>query len=754
MLYDLFLQYRSEDTQDPISTTIKKLADDSFKSSTSESQAQQQQPGVVKRIRIPIACVTCRHKKIKCDGQTPCSHCEKFKVNCVYPVATKPVNQEYVETLENRLKSVESHLKELLARGMSLEQTPDSEEHLSYPFLSQPLQTMDDDPSYSYPSSVIGTSPAPSQTPLSRMAHRDASRSSTPTTHCGQSNKRPPKHLPIVEDEFSRTLDSVVGSFRVTQDGRARYLPKLTGEQEESFTDARTYGSARPAGLYPVDIMGTLDWETVDLPQPYTLPTAILPPKAIATLMNVYFNSVHTFLPILHKASFLSLCQEGEYRIPPFLLMSMLAVASRHLSVADIQQIPGIAHLKGASPGGVAGSGKRQDENHHHALFDYARTLLDTYLDIPRLSTIQGLLLLTYYQIKEKRAGHFVRARMYLTMATRMAKDMGFSQISPSDQPNFENLTTVQTTNTGGSVSSVDENPSSHQQHSRPSAQQTAEVPTQSTTEMMLEKKAVIQQEHQLAWLGCYFLDGLTSDALGQECLIPNTALDVAALMREATTTRDTSHGAALIFWYHHLQLVHIQRRICDLNRSRNNAPSSQWHRNTLDVVHESTEVQSIDEAMRSWVQFLPSHLIYLGSHELPSYYTLYLHRFYYSLKILLYRPLISSSTLRGQLSESNSPISICTQSALLMTRIGEIIFQNYSWPWPGCGLFGYHMIQVAEIHVFSMVLTEQATTGPIIESAAEAMDLFGRTMNLIKGYISLAGITDLQSDVMALEQT
>ncbi|KAG0339653.1 hypothetical protein BG000_001672 [Podila horticola] len=747
---------KSDDKQD---STSKKLTDDSSKLSTPESKDSKGQSvpgGVVKRIRIPIACVTCRHKKIKCDGQTPCSHCEKFKVDCIYPVATKPVNQEYVETLENRLKSVESHLKELLARGMSLDGTP-AEEHLSYPLPSQPLHNLDDDPSHSYSSSVIGTSPAPSQTPLSRISHMDTSRSSTPTTRPNKRHSDTPGYLPIVEDEYSRTLDSIVGSFRVSQDGCARYLPKLTGGGEESFSDARTYGSAKPAGLYAVDIVGTLDWETVDLPQPYTLPTAILPPKAIATLMNVYFNSVHTFLPILHKASFLSLCQEGEYRIPPFLLMSMLAVASRHLSVAEIQQIPGIAHLKGASPGGATGSGKRQDENHHHALFDYARTLLDTYLDIPRLSTIQGLLLLTYYQTKEKRVGHFLRARMYLAMATRMAKDMGLSQIYPSEQQTFETAT-LRTTNTGDSISSVDESPSSRQRHSGQRPTPTPQVPSQGTTEMMLEKQAIIQQERQLAWLGCYFLDGLTSDASGQECLITNSALDVPALTREATTSKDTTHGAALIYWYHHLQLIHIQRRICDLSRSRNNAHSfsnPQWHRSIVDVVHESTEVQSIDEAMRNWIQFLPSHLVYLGSPGLPSYYTLYLHRFYYSLKILLYRPLISSSALRGQLSESKSPISICTQSALLMTRIGETIFQNYSWPWPGCGLFGYHMIQAAEMHVFSMVLTEQMMTGPTTESvASEALDLFGRTLNLIKGYISLAGVADLQPDVMILEQT
>ncbi|KAG0361315.1 hypothetical protein BG005_008608 [Podila minutissima] len=745
-----------DDKQD---STSKMLTDDSSKPSTPESKDSKGQPppgGVVKRIRIPIACVTCRHKKIKCDGQTPCSHCEKFKVDCIYPVATKPVNQEYVETLENRLKSVESHLKELLARGMSHDGTP-VEEHLSYPLPSQPLHILDDDPSHSHPSSVIGTSPAPSQTPLSRISHMDASRSSTPTTWPNKRHSDTPGHLPIVEDEYSRTLDSIVGSFKVSQDGCARYLPRLTGGREESFADARTYGSAKPASLYAVDIVGTLDWETVDLPQPYTLPTAILPPKAIATLMTVYFNSVHTFMPILHKSSFLSLCQEGEYRIPPFLLMSILAVASRHLSVAEIQQIPGIAHLKGASPGGAEGSGKRQEENHHHALFDYARTLLDTYLDVPRLSTIQGLLLLTYYQTKEKRSGHFLRARMYLTMATRMAKDMSLSQISPSDQQTF-GTATVQTTNTGDSISSVDEGTSSHQRHSNQRSTPAPQAPSQGTTETMLEKQAVIQQERQLAWLGCYFLDGLTSDASGQECLISNSALDVPALMREATTSRDTAHGAALIFWYHHLQLIHIQRRICDLNRSRNNAHSfstPQRHRNTVDVVHESNEVQSIDEAMRNWIQFLPSHLVYLGSPGLPSYYTLYLHRFYYSLKILLYRPLISSSTLRGRLSETQSPIAICTQSALLMTRIGETIFQNYSWPWPGCGLFGYHMIQAAEMHVFSMVLTEQMMTGPMTDSAAsEALDLFGRTLNLIKGYISLAGVTDLQPDVMILEQT
>ncbi|KAG0346569.1 hypothetical protein BG004_001408 [Podila humilis] len=125
-------------------------------------------------------------------------------------------------------------------------------------------------------------------------------------------------------------------------------------------------------------------------------------------------------------------------------------------------------------------------------------------------------------------------------------------------------------------------------------------------------------------------------------------------------------------------------------------------------------------------------------------------------LKILLYRPLLSSSMLRGHLSDPSSPISVCIQAATLMTRIGETTFQNYSWPWPGCGMFGHQMVQAAEIHVLSIVVAELASADSLAMDSVykPAQELFTRTLDLIKGYTSLLAMPELLVEVSALEQS
>ncbi|KAF9086168.1 hypothetical protein BGX23_009098 [Mortierella sp. AD031] len=677
-----------------------------------------------KRIRISTACINCRQKKIKCDGQVPCSHCEKFRTECVYPAVNKPANQEYVETLE-------SHLQGLLSRGIG--------KGLGTDLAADPSSDdMDHNHSPYTPASVPAT--PPSKPPHDHGNSNDSSSSSHSRHHSysfpltrqfsGASISTPnltgtdsdTEDTTFTTDDSMDVLGLLMGSLKVDRGGAAQYIPKVLGQKERSYNDARTY-NASPLSQLPD--FSTLDWQSADLPLPYTLPNTLLTPKAISALLDIYFNSVHTFLPVIHKTSFLTLCQEAEFRVPPFLLMAICAVAARHATDFELQDIPELANLKG-----------------HHALYDHARALLDTYMDVPRLSTVQGLLLLAYYQTKEKRSGHFFRIRMYVNLATRMALDMDLHRALR------KNILELESSNTGDSLASPDSPPNRQASH-LPSffdvranaAKSEFGFRDHSQKRLSQEKRIVLHQENRLAWLGCFFLDGLTSSLMGQDYCVSNPSLDIPKLIQEASQMPDTVQGATLIFWFHHLELVQIYRRICSFYRT---IPNEQ----ALAKAIKGAEMLTIQSSLDGWLLNLPAHLVYTESQNaggvLPSYYTLYLHRFFYSHRLLLYRPLISNKSHRGELKDSNSPMAKCSQAALMLTQIGEIIFQNYSWPWPGCGLFAYHMLQAAEIHVFQM----------ITQSLAESQSLYYRTMDLIKGYVSLAKLPDLEKDVMAMEET
>ncbi|KAF9979337.1 hypothetical protein BGZ73_000031 [Actinomortierella ambigua] len=650
-----------------------------------------------KRIRIATACISCRQKKIRCDGQQPCAHCERVKTTCTYPVASKPANQEYVETLENRLRSVESHLQGLLARGWGKTSGTENEVHelsddntdMSSPYT--PATPPQDGTSAIYPKhsgslirQYILTKQFSGTSNSSSRGRRHSNASCDAGIDSGSESSG-------AADDSMDILGFLMGDLKVDRDGAAQYIPRVQDTQEKSYGDTRVYTA--DASLSPASAKASHanpDWDR-ETPRAFMLPQALLPPHAIAALLDIYFNSVHTFLPVLHKPSFMTLCADGNFCVPPFLLMCICAVAARHATEAELSEIPELANLQ------------------HHALYDHARTLLDTYIDVPRLSTVQGLLLLAFYQTKEKRPGHFFRIRMYLNQATRMALDMGYPR----------------------TLRQLKDSPLSRNGTGQSTISKVGDAPPKDTP----EKRAILHLECRLAWLGCYFLDGLSSSIMGQDYCVQGVTPDTRQLIKEANLLIDTVQGATLVFWYHHLELISICRRVCEFYRSVHKTRQ-------LGAIRTHPMLLEINAAQENWLSSLPAHLV-LVDNTLPSYYTLYLHRFYYSHRLLLYRPFLTSRQLRGVVDDVASPLSISSQAACKLTLIGETIFQNYSWPWPGCGLFAYHMLQAIEVHLFLMVT----------HSSDEAQQFYHRTLELLKGYLSLAKLPSLEKDVAAMEE-
>ncbi|CAM0140553.1 hypothetical protein VKS41_006571 [Umbelopsis sp. WA50703] len=90
------------------------------KQSTSKKSKDQPQDGSSgdqpKRLKVTLACVVCRKKKVKCDGVQPaCSRCNSMGISCEYtdPPRKRGPPKGYVEVIENRAHRIES----LLGRG-------------------------------------------------------------------------------------------------------------------------------------------------------------------------------------------------------------------------------------------------------------------------------------------------------------------------------------------------------------------------------------------------------------------------------------------------------------------------------------------------------------------------------------------------------------------------------------------------------------------------------------------------------------
>lgn len=74
-----------------------------------------------RRDRVAKACAQCRRKKIKCDGENPCNHCQNSKSKCIYESnKTRRPRKSPNEAFSNRLRRLEDMVSILVTKMDSL----------------------------------------------------------------------------------------------------------------------------------------------------------------------------------------------------------------------------------------------------------------------------------------------------------------------------------------------------------------------------------------------------------------------------------------------------------------------------------------------------------------------------------------------------------------------------------------------------------------------------------------------------------
>jgi hypothetical protein len=71
------------------------------------------------RKRLPLACIACRRKKIRCSGEKPaCKHCLRSRMPCVYKVTTRKAapRTDYMAMLDRRLKRMEERIIKIIPK--------------------------------------------------------------------------------------------------------------------------------------------------------------------------------------------------------------------------------------------------------------------------------------------------------------------------------------------------------------------------------------------------------------------------------------------------------------------------------------------------------------------------------------------------------------------------------------------------------------------------------------------------------------
>ncbi|OZJ02379.1 hypothetical protein BZG36_04441 [Bifiguratus adelaidae] len=317
-----------------------------------------------RRQKIGRACDECRKRKIKCNGAQPCERCIRSKIACKFdtpPIRRGPPKQ-YMDQFEKRLRQVEHALDTVdgLQNVYNLGKDVDCAElrklnlqyHLSVDSAKSVSGDMTNDLANIWRSKLTKTSDDNKVEDLLSAAERS-----------------------FVTFTINKSDDPITANAMFPS-------PPLSFDENQASSSAKLHrGNLSPRRL------------TCDPPLPphaftdgfYELP----PPQIVDELLQTYFECVHPHCPVLHRPTFTDDIYNGEASV--LLLNAVFALASiysndKNLELWEKKKMAGLATLL---------PNRRQDGG--DCFFFRATEMLDQFLDLPRVSTLQAILLLIKY---------------------------------------------------------------------------------------------------------------------------------------------------------------------------------------------------------------------------------------------------------------------------------------------------------------------------------------------------------------------
>ncbi|KAL4927934.1 uncharacterized protein BDV17DRAFT_115691 [Aspergillus undulatus] len=339
------------------------------------------------------ACNGCRKRKIKCDAATtntwPCSACTRLKLVCVPPTIGQEGDfqgqglESYPPNSLDTLNGPES------SQSLSSYAIPQTYRDNVSPHGQALHQYSDGVGSFShYTPSNVSTQPGLYETrsPHEAVAHDTyQTQQMFPVTQTQSIGTTEGIDFGDNEHSTAENLSEVLGELRIDETGIAPYIrqqrmdksePEIPtqDEMEESLPPLRTGAGSKiriPPELMPSD-------------------------DEVMAYLKIYFDGIHPYVPIVHRAHFYYQWQHDRKSISPLLLEALFACAGR-LSEDPAQGAQWLALA-----------------TRHESSF----------MDVPRLSTIQALLLLLKARESLPKKGYYYRSWQTVKTIISMAKDL------------------------------------------------------------------------------------------------------------------------------------------------------------------------------------------------------------------------------------------------------------------------------------------------------------------------------------------
>ncbi|KAL8779398.1 MAG: hypothetical protein Q9213_006966 [Squamulea squamosa] len=615
------------------------------------------------------ACEGCRRRKIKCDSATtnswPCAACVRLKLQCVPPSLSYDRVQggggsysglEGVLDFDHSSASGEDehygqhgeatqfydfeHPNDSV-HNLQVNYGPDSgnfststnvERHLNQPALS-----------YDNVTSMPLTLPETYQTPAAFQAINVAP-PPLPQENSGWTN----------DQGSAADLSDVLGQLSIKENGVALYI----SQQKKSLAEAPAWEEYEVK--LPSSVTGS--GSTVRIP-PELMPSE----EQCLAWFEFYFAHIHPYVPVLSKSYFYQQWQTNRQSISPLILEAIFACAGR--MSADPAQ--GAQWLALAS--------KHED----------------CFMDVPRLSTIQALLLLLKAREAAPKRGYYYRSWMTVKTLVAMAKDLD-----------------------------LHEHYADHQ-----AGQDCGHDPTECLIRTRIWQNIFVCE----MMIGGRFDMGVGADTVDFTVLRPVPGIDAS----------DYQISRQFQYLVRNVRNVrHLHDTYGKLKRQKDWASDPKF--------------TSLNPEAISWADDLPKDLQveYPEGDAPPSlsnHFVGNMHCYYHLNVIMVHRPQLMSSRSFAAGGSWRKHMEVCYDSAKKMCRLQEAVFRTF-------GLSGLLCMQRGINFVIYSVLTCTmihlvAITSPEPDFNRDAKDYFTRHMLLLENCTSAWPMREMQSQIDALRE-
>ncbi|TWU76163.1 hypothetical protein ED733_001904 [Metarhizium rileyi] len=345
-----------------------------------------------KRLKVMRACEGCRKRKIKCDAATtntwPCSACIRLKLHCV-----RPNGYEGSDTTTSYDTMLDSSRQ---FHHMSMPAQPGHDSSKSMPDLY--AASFADRDQTAFPQVPFDSTSGQhnlhyTTVPASEVldsAYNGPNAFRTPPI-CQGPRQEPSPEAQSVDSYQQQDLADLLGGLKVNELGTAPYLRNKASfrrEEQPAVEDDDDYGSILPS-------------VTAIPGHKIRIPPALMPDEPTALHhFDLYFRHVHPYVPVLDPVAFYQQWNTSRESISPLILEAIFAIGGR---LAE-EPAMGQQWLALAS---------------RHA---------DSFMDVPRLSTVQALLMILKAREAAPKRGYFYRSWMLVVQCVQMGKDLGLDE--------------------------------------------------------------------------------------------------------------------------------------------------------------------------------------------------------------------------------------------------------------------------------------------------------------------------------------